>query len=496
MLKVRSTVDSDAGHSTNGEVHHQNVAGLAARIVAGGMDDLIDRGIGEDRGVEPGRRFRFPVEHQADRVLCDATHGRVAYREPTQREANWRTILADTRSGPGFLPESALSCATSCYDVFFVAPFLRRNVLEKELAKLNLGVSQSLFAASLVLCLTGAASASWTVTNLHPTGFDYSEGLGASGSQQAGVVQSAGAYRAALWNATAPSYVDLHPTTMSESFAYGASGTQQAGFARDASGVDYASLWNGSAASWTSLHPASASRSSAYAISGGQQAGVATFSGTDHAGIWSGTASSWVSLHPSVALTSAAFATNGTQQAGYAVLITGDVVAGMWSGTAASWVDLNPATATSSAAYGIGGSQQVGVATVGGVTRASLWTGSSASWVDLNPASATYGHAYMTNGSSQVGYVNYGAGERASLWTGSAASIVDLHAVLPSSFANSFARSISSDGFNYYITGTGFNTATSQYEALLWTQPVPEPASMAALGLGLAAVAARGRRKR
>ena len=62
---------------------------------------------------------------------------------------------------------------------------------------------------------------------------------------------------------------------------------------------------------------------------------------------------------------------------------------------------------------------------------------------------------------------------RASLWSGTAASWVDLHAFLPAGFSESYARGISSDGVNTYISGYGYNTLTSRNEALLWTRPLP-----------------------
>jgi hypothetical protein len=52
---------------------------------------------------------------------------------------------------------------------------------------------------------------------------------------------------------------------------------------------------------------------------------------------------------------------------------------------------------------------------------------------------------------------------------------------------------MSSDGINYYIAGHGFHAVRGRNEALLWTSPVPEPATIAVLGLGALALLRRRR---
>jgi hypothetical protein len=161
----------------------------------------------------------------------------------------------------------------------------------------------------------------------------------------------------------------------------------------------------------------------------------------------------------------------------------------------AQWTvtNLNPAGSMQSEAFAASGGQQAGRAAVGGIRHAGLWSGSAASWVDLHPAGATLSEAYAVSGGQQAGIAAVGGAVRASLWSGTAASWVDLHAFLPAGFTSSRALGISTDGAYTYIAGYGFNTVTNRDEALLWTQPIPTPASAALLALG-GLVAARRRR--
>ena len=158
-------------------------------------------------------------------------------------------------------------------------------------------------------------------------------------------------------------------------------------------------------------------------------------------------------------------------------------------------MDLHPGAASDSIALAVSGPSQVGQAYVGGAWHASLWSGAAASWMDLNPGGATSSTAHSVYGAYQVGGAIFGGAQRAGLWTGTAGSWFDLHALLPAGFTNSVARSVTSDGVNYYIAGAGRNSLTGRDEALLWTQPVPEPGTMAALALGFAGFAARRRPK-
>jgi hypothetical protein len=319
-----------------------------------------------------------------------------------------------------------------------------------------LGVRPKALAAAMVLAIGALASTAgagvWSVTNHNPAGSTESGAIGVSGGQQVGYAFVGGHYRASLWNGSAASWVDLDPAGSTESVAGDVSGGQQVGYARmSGQSGERASLWSGTAASWVDLNPVGSSASDAWGVGDGRQVGFASIGGHYHASLW--------------------------------------------SGTAASWMDLNPAGATSSDAKGVSGGQQVGYANVGGQGRASLWSGSAASWVDLNPAGSTYSEAQGVDGGGQVGLVVVGGQVRASLWSGNAGSWEDLSAFLPSEFsaADSYASSIWSDTNFTYVTGYGYNTVAGRYEALLWTQAVPEPGTLALLGVGILCAVTRRR---
>ncbi len=170
--------------------------------------------------------------------------------------------------------------------------------------------------------------------------------------------------------------------------------------------------------------------------------------------------------------------------------------ASLWSGTAASWVSLSPAGTSDSVAKGVGGGQQVGSAVVGGRNHASLWSGTAASWVDLNPAGVRESFAGGVGGGQQVGWVGWSEPEgyaHASLWSGTASSWVDLHAFLPANFLSSTALGVWNDGNFTYAVGYGYDNSFFP-EALMWVSPVPEPASLFALGAGLSLLRFRRRR--
>jgi hypothetical protein len=82
-----------------------------------------------------------------------------------------------------------------------------------------------------------------------------------------------------------------------------------------------------------------------------------------------------------------------------------------------------------------------------------------------------------------VGYATFSGASHAGLWTGTAASFVDLHAELPNGYSSSQAFDVSSDGTVVRVVGYAYNTSRGAYEAVMWSQPVPEPATVLSLSL-------------
>lgn len=333
-------------------------------------------------------------------------------------------------------------------------------------------LTQKLILAPLALaaaCLAGRAQAQWTVVNLHPATADFSEALATNSGQQGGYAAFAGYPHASLWTGSAASWVDLNPAGSLYSAVLGVNAGMQVGSA-EVAGAEHASFWGGTAASWMDLHPFASAWSQALAADGSTQAGVADVGGVAHASFWSGTAASWVDLNPGLATEmSYVLGAGGGQQVGFAEF-AGFLGASLWTGTAASWVDLSPAGSDFSQAFGTDGAQQVGFGSFAGVPHAGLWSGTAASWVDLNPAGADYSSASAVDAGQQVGYAVIGGAQTAALWSGSDASFVNLGSFLSADYTWSTATGIWHDGPNTYVSGTGYNSVSGRYEALMWVK--------------------------
>ncbi|HYE62181.1 MAG TPA: hypothetical protein VD997_09305 [Phycisphaerales bacterium] len=322
-----------------------------------------------------------------------------------------------------------------------------------------------------------------------------------------------------------------------------ASGVSSGGQVGLSTGIpsDAAVLWNGSAQSWVNLNPSGAGRSKANAAFGSQQAGSANYGGWDRATIWHGTAASAQDIHPVWASLSEVMATSGVQQAGYALVpSTGRYHATVWSGSSASAVDLHPGPLNeASFAWGVAGGQQVGSTTNfnGNLRQAALWSGTAGSYINLTPSSY-YSEALAVEGGIQVGYeratsgsfrrpviwsgtaasmsylagpsvegairaihqgrlageMHVGAHRHATMWNSATSSPEDLATVLTGSWAETIATGIWSDGQTIFVTGYGFNTTRNRNEALLWTRPVPTPATSLVAAAGLMLHGGRRRR--
>ena len=334
----------------------------------------------------------------------------------------------------------------------------------------------ALAAVLLASAMPSGAHAQWSVVRLHPQGATQSGCNAVNGGQQAGQVTFTGGPRAALWSGSAGSWVDLTPAGHSASVSE-LDGVNQVGSAFMS--ARHAALWSGSAASWIDLHPSWATESWATGVSNGQQVGYGNLAtGFPRACLWTGSAASCVDLNPANGVGSYASGVGGGTQVGQTYLQGNqDGHASLWSGSAASFIDLHPAAAIyGSSAAATDGIEQVGFANFYD-DHAALWRGTAASWVDLHPVGVDESTARAVSGGFQAGQTRVGpfagGAYHAALWNGSAESWVDLHTFLPPGFSSSNANGIWVEGAQVYVVGSGFNSQSGTYEALMWTVPSP-----------------------
>lgn len=150
----------------------------------------------------------------------------------------------------------------------------------------------------------------------------------------------------------------------------------------------------------------------------------------------------------------------------------------MWRGTAKSMQFLpTPATHTIGDAFGVHGNQAVGriVDFAAVVWDIDKWT-----YTALGE-----GFAVDTNGIHQVGERGPLGESRAIRWSGTEASVLDLHQLLPANIIESRATGIDENG-----TIVGWGSTSTGNVPIIWT-PIPEPATIAALGIGLLALGIR-----
>jgi len=178
------------------------------------------------------------------------------------------------------------------------------------------------FAQNQVYFVTASHAMSWhgsagSAVDLHPAGiYPFSRAMGCRNGEEVGYVSSL-AYpdedslgyhttsHAMRWAGTAASAVDLHPLGYDASEALCTSGTQQGGWGYLTLGTSHlhALLWSGDAASVVDLHPAGYTDSRVNAMNATQQVGDAwvgtpgALGSVRHALVWSGTAGSVIDLN-------------------------------------------------------------------------------------------------------------------------------------------------------------------------------------------------------
>lgn len=361
-------------------------------------------------------------------------------------------------------------------------------VLRLEGKQMKSATASILLITMLVLVSAPArAEQAYRATILSPNGVSVFQPWGISGTQVVGQAFFDHYGHAYLYNSDSSNYTNLQPGNLSYSNVSGICGSQVVGYGGKDPSYDHALLWDGSGGC-IDLNPIDVPRSYAVGTDGIHQVGDACYddgSGT-HALLWSGSASSYVDLNPGYGWQSGANGVWGSQQVGsiYHPTFTYEHAA-LWNGSADSCVDLNPSGFFESRANSIRGTQQVGYGRFDPNTfndHALLWYGTAESCVDLNPSAFVFSQAFGTNGAQQVGFglVTVDGPSHALVWNSSADDYVDLTQFLPSKFTYAEATAIDANGnivgYTYGPNGTVLG--------VLW-EPVPEPATMSLLGLGL-----------
>jgi hypothetical protein len=346
---------------------------------------------------------------------------------------------------------------------------------------------RSSITVPLLLC-SQSLWAQYTVQIL-PTPNDDGLVNGAGGGQIVGAAFGAGG-GPALWDGPNHKYVSLRPKGYSGAEVWGVGGGRQVGYGVTG-GSPHALMWSGSAGSVVDLDTPMFFGTFAYGTDGKSQVGsggAEKGGNNSHAVLWRGTAGSAVDLHPAGYENSEARDVQGNIQVGSVAGGPGNSGGGaIWKGTAGSMQLLPvPKGHTPGGAFAIGGDQIVGSTSVTGNGHAVLWDVEGTSVIDLTPigGGAT---AFDTNGTQQVGQAGFGEGPRAVVWSGTAESMVNLHDFLPNSILESHAFGILEDG-----TIAGWGTTLAGDVPIIWT-PVPEPAPIAALAIGLLALCLKRR---
>jgi hypothetical protein len=320
--------------------------------------------------------------------------------------------------------------------------------------------------------LASSAHAQWTITSLHPSGYQYSTVYGGHKGKLAGraILATSSNYRAVTWNVQAHTFTDLNPAGSTMSECKDARGSRFGG-SYVLTSVRHAALWNSGPAA-IDLNPSATLDAFVEGIDEVQEVGYTFSSGSQRAAMWSGSASSYVDMRPPGAGISSLYDVENGTQVGFAYFL-GVQRAGLWKNTAASFIDLHPTGATHSVATAIDGSLQGGEIRVGGSRRAAIWHGTPASCVDLHDADWNHSFIAGMGDGYQVGYVyDHDAVSHARLWHATPASRIDLHAVLPSTYSSSRAAAVWVENGTLYIAGTATNTAVNRTEATLWSIPL------------------------
>ena len=342
---------------------------------------------------------------------------------------------------------------------------------------------------TLMALLTVTANAQWTASILHPDGYgDCGAGFGVGDTIYGGATKNGAAHAGVF---TQNGFESYNPPGAANCGISAVDGSHQFGVAYF--GSEHAARWSGSAGSFEDWNPTGASASYIYTARGGTAGGYATFNGSQHATLWNGAGvDDLTDLHNDAWLHSAVDAIQGNDQFGDVTLANNTAHAGRWAGTAASFVDMNPIGALESQIIGATQGRQVGWSDTGNGYQATAWSGSMASAVNLNPIGYAQSIAYDVSGSSVAGTVWSGGDSHAGYWNADTQEFIDLQPFL-TGYSASAAYGVQIYGGTVRVYGQAWNTQAERFDAVVWSQPVPEPVTRIALGLVFPLLAARRR---
>jgi len=341
----------------------------------------------------------------------------------------------------------------------------------------------------------------WSVEDLHPDGYNqsFATSVGASGIGGYGVHPSSAGPKAMTWS-LGGAFTALDRSGHVNHVNGGFFGSSESG------GSYRPGYWNEQGV-FTDLLPSRASGGDVYAGIGQYQYGFVD----GHAARWQGSASSYSNFRPSGSLSSHIWAGAGTEGLGIQVgdvKFSGQAVHGaFWRGTSWSFQDLTPAGATTSLAISAG-TDRDGDYLIGGHTNLSTYNGVALWRAQMDSGAAVYdselsGWLAGTGAASVRGIdhgfaVGGGSGLAAHIWDLESRSHFDLSEVgflagLNTVWVNGIHVRRDEAGEVTGITAVGAYDSNG-FRAVAWhysPSPVPEPATIAALGLGIAGLMRR-----
>lgn len=364
--------------------------------------------------------------------------------------------------------------------------------MRPNIARIVVGAALSLACLSPLAVAQAAPTYSFTDLGLLRSGDDFSSGhdLNEHG-QIVGVSGSLTIERAVLWESRAP--IDLGPLPGEvTSMASGINATGQiVGGARRESDDEnsrafHSVIWNDRAI--TPLdEPDGATESMAHAINdGGQVVGFAGTTERSHAALWQGTTLTILSTDPSVArdINDRGQIAGTVEQSavlwendGSTLVILGDLPGGQSDSSATAINDAGQVVGQSDAAAG---------------PRAFLWTNGLMLDLGVLPGSSESSALDINSRGQVVGVSRSGDGAPSSAFVWTDGEMFDLNELTADlgGWRLLQAYAINDRG---WIVGQALAPDRSEFHAFLLT-PVPEPAAMLLLGLGVAGLIARRHR--